>query len=147
MPKDFGEFTLGELSRLVPLSYQERLLRVLEKFPLGGLSPATLRQDILTAYCTSVSLWLTRTTLTICISFILPLSSLNSYFIATFSHKDVMPVTHLEDNHWLMETYHGMLSFISHPNRQITTYSHHVNSQLEAEIYFNPTSSSYRYLY
>ena len=35
---------LGQLARLIPLNYQERLLRVMERFPIGTLHPSILRE-------------------------------------------------------------------------------------------------------
>eukprot|EP00474_Spongospora_subterranea_P009105 CRZ09563.1 hypothetical protein [Spongospora subterranea] len=70
-------WSLGQLSRLVPLNYQQRLLRVMEHFPLGGLRPTRLSGMIDQAYKT----------------FARP--------------DNVLPLTHLAGPLYLQETYHG----------------------------------------
>jgi threonine synthase len=70
-------FTIPQLGQMVDLPYQERVLRVFEKFPLGsGCPPSLLRKLINEGY-------------------------------STFDHPLVLPVTHLEGDLHLMEMYHG----------------------------------------
>ncbi|CAF1366614.1 unnamed protein product [Didymodactylos carnosus] len=76
VPISFSPLSLAELERLSGLSYQEKALRVIERFPLGTLHPSQLRSIIYSAY-------------------------------GTFLHDDVLPVTHLRKNQYLIETYFG----------------------------------------
>lgn len=76
-PVDMPEISLGELERMVPLSYEERALRILEKFPLSTMQPAELRGMLKQAY-------------------------------STFADPtNPLPLSHLENNQYLLEEYHG----------------------------------------
>lgn len=52
MPKYFPSFSADQWQRLIPLSYQERCLRILEAFPIGDLEPQNLNSMINNAYST-----------------------------------------------------------------------------------------------
>jgi shikimate kinase len=73
----FNPFTLAELERLLNLAYEEKTLRIMERFPLGTLHPSDLKQLLYSAY-------------------------------SAFSNREVLPVTHLWRNQYLIETYHGL---------------------------------------
>lgn len=86
----FTTFTLAQLGRMVNMSYQDRVLRVFERFPLGtGCPPPLLRQLINSAY-------------------------------STFDHPSVLPVTHLEADQYLMEMYHGPTASFKDLSLQLT---------------------------
>ena len=77
VPEQLPEFFSGELERMLPLNYQERALRVLEKFPLGEMNPQELREKIYQAYGDN------------------------------FEHEGIAPIRHLENNQYLLELFHG----------------------------------------
>lgn len=77
VPEFLPRFSEAELQRMLPLSYQERALRVLEKFPLGSLKPQELKKQIDTAYSHN------------------------------FEHAGIAPIRHLERNQYLLELFHG----------------------------------------
>ena len=52
VPKYFPRFSQDQWARLINLNYEERCLRILESFPLGGLNPSDLKNMIYKAYST-----------------------------------------------------------------------------------------------
>jgi threonine synthase len=52
VPKYFPRLNSSQFQRLVPLTYQERCLRILEGFPLGELKPSQLSKMIYEAFST-----------------------------------------------------------------------------------------------
>eukprot|EP00698_Gefionella_okellyi_P000727 TRINITY_DN10654_c0_g1_i1.p1 TRINITY_DN10654_c0_g1~~TRINITY_DN10654_c0_g1_i1.p1 ORF type:complete len:674 (+),score=139.82 TRINITY_DN10654_c0_g1_i1:16-2037(+) len=76
VPCELPRFSTAQLVRMVPLSYQDRALRVLERFGIAPLTPPKLREAIAAAY-------------------------------SSFNTPEVLPVLHLENNHYLLEQWHG----------------------------------------
>lgn len=76
-PEYLPSISLKQLERLVPLSYQERSLRILELFPTANLQPADLRKMIYKAYSTFQD------------------------------PNNVLPLSCIEDNVHQLEEYHG----------------------------------------
>ncbi|XP_071816710.1 threonine synthase-like 1 isoform X1 [Apostichopus japonicus] len=77
--KEFPSLTWGEWSRLVELSFQERALLILERW----LHPDFVRPQTLSAIIDK------------------------AYSRSNFSSEDVIPIVKLEENQYLMETFHG----------------------------------------
>ncbi|XP_013410220.1 threonine synthase-like 1 isoform X2 [Lingula anatina] len=75
----FPKFTPGELQRLLPLSYQERALRILEKW----IHPDDLHPRLLGNMIN------------------------NAYSLSSFNCHKVFPLVHLRGNQYLMELFHG----------------------------------------
>jgi threonine synthase len=80
VPAEFVPFdSLAELFRLLPLSYQERTLRVLERFPTGHIPPSSLRRAVFGA--------------------MLSFSKSKS--------RRILPLVPLEGKQFLLECHHG----------------------------------------
>jgi len=76
-PNYVPSISLKQLDRLVDLSYEDRALRILEMFPLATLNPVELGGMIRGAY-------------------------------SSFTHPtNTLPLTHIEDNKYQLEEYHG----------------------------------------
>jgi threonine synthase len=84
------KFSLGELKRLLPLSYQERALRLLERFHLGTLEGPDLRELIYSAYGNN------------------------------FASKEIVPVRKIEENQFLLELFHGPTASFKDAALQLT---------------------------
>lgn len=87
---EWTPFTLAQLGRMIVMPYEDRVLRVFERFPLGSHCPPPLLRDLI------------------------------SSAYSTFDNPKVLPVTHLEKDQYLMEMYHGPTASFKDLSLQLT---------------------------
>lgn len=77
VPQEIPTLHCEEMGRLLPISYQERAVRILEKFPLGKMTPQELHKAVDAAYGKN------------------------------FSDTHIAPIRKLERKQFLLELFHG----------------------------------------